>query len=801
MEGRALVVDDTEAKRYIIAHSLKLAGMEVLEASSGQEALALMTSQPDVVLLDVRLPDMSGFEVCRRIKADPATTTIPVLYLSALLKDTELEERLFEDGADGYIPQPLEPRHMVAQTWTLVRMHRAELNRQREKEAAKAEQERLQRELNQMRAWAQQLTEAGLVGIFSWDVEGLILEANAAFLAMVGATREDLKQGRLDWKRMTPPGWEGQDRQRLKLLKSGGKLQLRERQFLRMDGSRLEVMLGSVSDGENPQRGVTMMLDLTELKTTRESLRLSEERLRLALESAALGVWSFESDTRRLEWDARTTELFGLPPGTPGSLETWLATVHPDDLKRVEEQVQHALSGQGGGRYDVEYRVLGRQDGLVRWVASRARVCTGADGRVHLLGTTLDITEHKLNAQHAEALQATTAALSQALTPRQVAEAVVAHGLQAVGAYAGAVSLVQGEALVVLSTTGYLESIVQPYRAVPLSQRTPPTDAARTGEAVWVESREDFERGWPEVARRMTDTRSLSWGAIPLRAGTQEVVGVLGLSFSTPRRISVAEKAHLEALCQLCAQALARARLFEEERHAKELAQKRAELEQQFLGVVSHDLRNPLSAISLGASTLQRMERPAPEVLARTARRIASSSDTMRRMISDLLDFTRGRLGGGIPLERTANDLVWLCHEVIDEFLVTHPDSDIRLEGEAQCEGWVDAARMRQVLSNLLSNALRHARPGTRVSVRVLGSADEVVLSVSNEGAPIPAELRPVLFEPFRRGVAEFRPSGSLGLGLYIVNLVVAAHGGRVEVDTGEASTTFTVRIPRSAPR
>jgi signal transduction histidine kinase len=278
------------------------------------------------------------------------------------------------------------------------------------------------------------------------------------------------------------------------------------------------------------------------------------------------------------------------------------------------------------------------------------------------------------------------------------------------------------------------------------------------------------------------------------------VVGVLALSFATPLRISGAEKAHLETLCQLCAQALARAQLFEEERQAKEEAHKREQLEQQFLGVVSHDLRNPLAAISLGANTLLRMERPAPEVLARTARRIASSSDTMGRMISDLLDFTRGRLGGGIPLERAANDVVWLTQEVIDEFLVTHPSSDIHLEGDAVCEGQVDGARLRQVLSNLLSNALRHARPGTPVRVRVLGSADELVVSVSNEGAPIPKELIPVLFEPFRRGVPQFRPSGSLGLGLYIVHLVVTAHGGRVEVDTGEAGTSFTVRLPRPPP-
>ncbi len=215
--------------------------------------------------------------------------------------------------------------------------------------------------------------------------------------------------------------------------------------------------------------------------------------------------------------------------------------------------------------------------------------------------------------------------------------------------------------------------------------------------------------------------------------------------------------------------------------------------------MVSHDLRNPLLAIALGARTLQRMEKPAPEALLRTTGRIANSADTMGRMISDLLDFTRGRLGGGIPLSRTADDLVRLCREVIDEFSVTHPSSDLRLEGDGPCEGWWDGTRMRQVLSNLISNALRHARAETPVVVRASGRADEVELTVSNQGEPVPAELLPVLFEPFRRGMSRFRPSGSLGLGLYIVRQVVEGHGGRVEVETGSAGTSFIVRVPRGS--
>ncbi|HYO53389.1 PAS domain S-box protein [Archangium sp.] len=801
-----LVVDDTEAKRYLIAKTLRLAGMKVQEVASGREALAAAASGPDVVVLDVRLQDMSGFEVCRRLKSDPATAAIPVLYISVLLQDEELEERLFDDGADGYIPHPIEPRHLVAQTWALVRMRRAELARQREREEAQAEKQRLQRELEKTQARARRLTESGMVGIVYWDLDGTILDANDTFLGMVGYTREDLEQGRINWRKMTPPEWEAVDAKALEELRAQGVSELFEKQYLRGDGTRVDVMLGVAAfDGES-HRGVTMVVDLTErreaerrLKHLMVELESSEARLRLALEAAELGAWSYDLVTRKHLWDARAKELFGLPPEASVDVEVWRAGAHPEDRERVAEAVRRALAGENGGFFAAEYRTVGLQDGVLRWVASRGRVLFDADGRpTRFSGTYLDITERKLNEQRAADLQATTAAFAHALTPKQVGDALVEHGLKSLDAYAGAVSLVEDGHLRMLCHFGYPDDIVRDYGLLPLGHRAPSAVAALEGRTLSVQASKALEQEWPEFARTVQGSRSRTWLSTPLKDG-ERVVGVLGLSFSSLRRFSVQDRAHLESLCRLCAQALERARLYEEERRAKEEARQRAELEQQYLGVVSHDLRNPLMAISLGARTLQRLERPAPEMVLRTAGRIATSAATMGRMVSDLLDFTRGRLGGGIPLERTENDLVLLCQEVIDEFAVTHPGRDIRLEGDSRCEGWWDGQRMRQVLSNLLSNALRHAREGTGVCVRARRLSDEVELSVSNEGEPIPAELLSVLFEPFRRGMSKFRPSGSLGLGLYIVRQVVVGHGGRVEVGTGEAGTTFTVRVPRGA--
>jgi PAS domain S-box-containing protein len=790
-----LVVDDSEPKRYLVAHALRSAGMEVHEVATGHAALEAMSLHPDVVVLDVRLPDLSGFEVCRRLKEDPATAATPVLYVSALLQDAELERHLFDDGADGYIPQPIEPRHLVAQTWALVRMHRAEQARVKEREAAQFEREHLQRALAYSQDRMRRLAQSGVVGVITWDVSGSILDANDTFLDMLGFTQEELAWGRLDWRALTPPEWAEADTRSLEELRERGIGRMQEKQLLRKDGTRVDVMVGGALLEEDPCRGVSLVVDITAQRQAErrsaqlvEALRDSEQRLRLALEAASLGTWCYEPETGKLDWDARTRELLGVPPGAPVDYGTWLRGLLPEDRGWVEALAARVLAGEGGGEYSAEHRMLG-QDGRLRWVSARGRVIPSEGGRRHhVSGTLLDVTERKLAEQRAADFQATTAAFSHALTPVQVGDAMVAHGLRALEAYAGSVCRVVGGELRVLSETGYPQDVVREYERMRLTLSAPLTDAARTGQPVWVESREALERRWPGVAPAMMRGPSRAWAALPLKDG-ERVVGVLGLSFTAPRTFSPEGLAHLEALCGLCAQALERARQYEE-------ARGREALERQFLGVVSHDLRNPLTAISLAANSLRRVEAPSPDVVRRLTGRIAVSADTMGRMVSDLLDFTRERLGGGITLERAPGDLVVLCREVIDEFRVTHPSRELRFEPDAPCEGAWDGGRMRQVVSNLVSNALRHAREGTPVWVRTRALPDAVELSVSNEGEPIAANLLPVLFEPFRRGMERFRPSGSLGLGLYIVRQVVEGHAGRVEVATGLAGTTFTVRVP-----
>ncbi len=235
----------------------------------------------------------------------------------------------------------------------------------------------------------------------------------------------------------------------------------------------------------------------------------------------------------------------------------------------------------------------------------------------------------------------------------------------------------------------------------------------------------------------------------------------------------------------------------EDLKHAENELRRRAEFEQQLVGIVSHDLRNPLNAINLATVTMLR--RPGLDERQRTTiSRVQSSADRAIRMIRDLLDFTQARLGGGIPVIRKALDLRELTQQVVDEVRLAHPDRKLELVCGEEARGEWDPDRVAQVLTNLMSNALHYSPPGTPVRVALRGEAEDIVLEVSNQGEPIPASVLPRLFEPLERGTQKDQASRSIGLGLFIVKSIVLAHGGTVEVrSTASEGTTFAVWLPR----
>ncbi|XXF77336.1 ATP-binding protein [Myxococcaceae bacterium GXIMD 01537] len=221
------------------------------------------------------------------------------------------------------------------------------------------------------------------------------------------------------------------------------------------------------------------------------------------------------------------------------------------------------------------------------------------------------------------------------------------------------------------------------------------------------------------------------------------------------------------------------------------------EFRDRVIGIVSHDLRNPLSAISLGAALLLR-RRDLDNRQRDTLARILSSAERSSRLIRDLLDYTKARMGSGIPIEPRPARLDELMRQAVDEALMVSPQRIIYVDQEpGDYAGRWDGDRIAQVLTNLLGNALQHSPEQTPVWVRVRARADAVDFEVSNEGEPLAPETLPELFEPFTRGPRAEVGQGHVGLGLYISRVIVESHQGHIDATSDEHATTFRVTLPR----
>ena len=287
-----------------------------------------------------------------------------------------------------------------------------------------------------------------------------------------------------------------------------------------------------------------------------------------------------------------------------------------------------------------------------------------------------------------------------------------------------------------------------------------------------------------------------SYVSIPIITGDGQFFGTLCAIDSVPADLESPElKQTLTLFAQLIAMSLDSQRDLIATKTALDVANEHGRLRDQFVAVLGHDLRTPLSAIRMSADLLESRATEKPSAKLITA--IRDSANRMGLLIENVLDFARGRMGGGIPVKRQrVDDLADVLKRAIREVEVSHPDA-ILVDSLAVPAGiYCDALRLSQLLSNLVGNAVTHGDKTAPVHVNSWSQDGEIFISVLNQGAPIANQLLPFLFEPFTRSEAGLHGEG-LGLGLYIASQIAKAHGGTLTVtSTLEAGTTFTTRFP-----
>ena len=234
-----------------------------------------------------------------------------------------------------------------------------------------------------------------------------------------------------------------------------------------------------------------------------------------------------------------------------------------------------------------------------------------------------------------------------------------------------------------------------------------------------------------------------------------------------------------------------------QQRRSEEQLTLASDFEKLILAIVGHDIRDPLAAIQYAAMNLTMMSdaggpmRKQADVVTRGVKRI-------QHIVGDLLDLARERDGAGIPIAPKAADLSAICRQIISELQSSARNREIVFDCDVDGRGAWDEQRILQAISNLTTNAVQHATPGSPVRVRVTGDEQRVAVEVHNEGT-IPGELLPRIFEPFRTGRQHMQRGEGLGLGLFIAKAIARAHGGGLDVDSSRGATTFRLNLPRRA--
>ena len=495
--------------------------------------------------------------------------------------------------------------------------------------------------------------------------------------------------------------------------------------------------------------------------TDMPSQRQSEQRFRAAIDAVQGVLWTNTADG----------EMRGEQPGwaalTGQSIEEyqgfgWAKAVHPDDAQPSIDAWNLAVAQRRP--FHFEHRVKCR-DGQWRLFSVRAIPVLGPAGEIlEWVGVHTDISERKA----AEADRARLAAIVESAIVAIVSKTpdgrILTWNEAAARIFGYSATEVIGRPMAL---------IIPPERLV---EEQHILDSVRRGELVPA-----FE-----TLRVTKDGRQIpvSMTVSPIRDASGAIVGA-----STIAR-DISERKRSEALL-LAAQA--------ERDTQKQLAEERARFAEHMVAIVSHDLRNPLAVVRLSAQRL------ATSDLSRTQqavlKQLNDSNERAIRLIADLLDFSRGRLGTGLQIDAEPIELHTLVSDALKELTTAYPHRDIRHQrmGSGACNGNRD--RLVQLVGNLVSNAVHYGAPDRPVRVVSMVGDSQFSISVHNEGKAIDAALLPTLFDPMTRGSSTDRSSG-VGLGLFIVREIAQAHGGLVTVtSTQQDGTTFTATIPRQEIR
>ena len=630
--------------------------------------------------------------------------------------------------------------------------------------------------IQQSEAIFQRLIESNIFGVAIGDLSGRITYANESLLKMVGYTRSDQLSGKIPWDRMTPPEYQYLEVKAAEELQAKGVATPFKKEYIRKDGSRVPILMGATTLGQDDRRLETIVaffIDLTEISRVEAELKKNQERLQIAQQAGKIGTFEWNVETNELACTPEFEALYGLPPGGIDSYQSWAQMVHPDDRAVIQKQIKAARAS--GEELNIEFRIC-RPDRSVGWIACRAKMFPDDGGLpLRTIGVNVDITD------------------------RKEAEAARSHINQTLEALIQACPL----AITVLDTDDGTVKMWNPAaerifgwrQSEAVGQLVPsvPPDKREEFMANLKGIREGNPIAGMETHRQRKDGTliDISLWATPARDSNGKINCMSIIADISDRKQVEAE----------------RAQLLDREQAARAQAEAINRLKDEFLATLSHELRTPINVIMGWAQTLR--TRPhSEEDLASALEAIERQSRVQMQLVEDLLDVSR-IIQNKLDLKHGWFYMVNTIEEAQKSVRLAAEAKSVTVSSEldpAVGLMWGDAKRLQQVVWNLLTNAIKFTPSGGTVEVRLsaVGVTDSsspnyVQITVSDTGKGISKEFLPYVFDRFRQADGSItRADSGLGLGLAIVRHLVELHGGTVTAESPgkDLGATFTVKLP-----
>jgi PAS domain S-box-containing protein len=792
--GSILVVDDEPDIRDIFGSVFGQEGYRVSFAENGKSALEMVAAEPpDLILLDAMMPQMNGFEVCRRLREDPQTAEIPVIMVTAL-NDPASRVRGLDAGVDDFISKPFDIDEIQARVKTIMKLDRY-------------------RKLVSERSRYEHLVNMFPDGIIVIDHAGIVRMANPAAIAMLGVSNKELIG-----KEFCSYIAEEQHDHCSEFLDSLAHVSAATETrtiVVNAAGERFPVeMTASKLTSEADSEKIVVIHDIASRIEALESLKRSEERFQLALMGADLGMWEWNIVTGDNNRDDRWARMLGYSPEEINpeqhSLEKLL---HPDDRNRVMETFASHLRGEIPV-IDMEYR-LRTKLGDYRWVLNRGKILERDENGNPLMaaGTTLDVTEKKQTQEALlwemefnQVMAQVSRVLIESVSIEEISELVLGYAKLMTKSRYGFVGYID-------PNTGWLICPTMSGELLKTCEMKSKDVVFKKFGGLWgwvLNNKEYIMSNDPDSDPRSTGLpsghvtieRFLSTPAIL----DNTLVGVLALANSSDP-YSERDLKLTENMSALYALAVHRKRAEADLTDAKINAEYANRAKSQFLANMSHEIRTPMNGI-LGFSDLL-LEEDLTEEQREYVKTIHESGQALLELINEILDLSKVE-SGTATVTSEEFFLFELLNGVVAIIRLKAKEKGIELnlvmDDDIPTKAVGDPDKLGHILTNLVGNAVKFTDEG-RVEIIVReedakGSGKRLIISVTDTGCGIPAEKLDSIFEPFTQADSTtVRKYGGTGLGLAITKKLVDMLGGKIAVssEVGKGST-FTFEIPIEIP-